>query len=153
MAVQAAYLIQDEGERRVRDQVDWVPEFSRRARGFAVYAALRSLGRLGLVGLVEGCCAQARRFAERIADVRGVEVLNEVVLNQVLFRFEDDERTDAALRAVQASGDAWMSGTTWDGRKAIRVSVSNWQTGDRETDLVVDAFRRAVDAPLPLRAP
>jgi glutamate/tyrosine decarboxylase-like PLP-dependent enzyme len=148
MTVQAAYLIQDEGRRRVRDQVDWVPEFSRRARGFAVYAALRSLGRTGVVELVERCCEQARRFAEQIATVRGVQVLNEVVLNQVLFSLEDDERTDEALADVQAAGEVWLSGTTWNGRKAIRVSVSNWQTGDEETDLVVEAFRRAVEAPL-----
>jgi glutamate/tyrosine decarboxylase-like PLP-dependent enzyme len=152
MTVQAAYLIQDEGGQRVRDQVDWVPEFSRRARGFTVYAALRSLGRAGLVELVERCCDQARRFAEKIVQVSGVRVLNDVVLNQVLFHLEDDERTDAALVGVQSSGDVWLSGTTWEGRKAIRVSVSNWQTGDEEVDLVVDAFRRAVDAPLPLQA-
>jgi glutamate/tyrosine decarboxylase-like PLP-dependent enzyme len=152
MTVQAEYLIQDEGQQRVRDQVDWVPEFSRRARGFAVYAALRSLGRAGLVELVERGCVQARRFADQIAELPGVELINEVVLNQVLFRFEDDEHTDAALAAVQAGGEVWLSGTTWDGRKAIRVSVSNWQTGDEETDLVVDAFRRAVEAPLPVRA-
>jgi glutamate/tyrosine decarboxylase-like PLP-dependent enzyme len=151
MTVQAAYLIQDEGRRRVRDQVDWVPEFSRRARGFPVYAALRSLGRAGVVELVERCCAQARRFADQIAALPGVQLLNDVVLNQVLFRFEDDEQTDAALADVQASGEVWLSGTTWDGRKAIRVSVSNWQTGDEETDLVVDAFRRAVEAPLRTR--
>jgi glutamate/tyrosine decarboxylase-like PLP-dependent enzyme len=148
MTVQAEYLIQDRGERRVRDQVDWVPEFSRRARGFAVYAALRSLGRAGLEALVERGCAQARRFADQIAELPGVRVLNEVVLNQVLFCFEDDERTDAVLASVQASGDVWLSGTTWDGRKAIRVSVSNWQTGDEETDLAIDAFRRAVEAPV-----
>jgi glutamate/tyrosine decarboxylase-like PLP-dependent enzyme len=152
MTVQAAYLVQDEGERRVRDQVDWVPEFSRRARGFAVYAGLRSLGRAGLVELVERSCAQARRFADQIAELPGVHVLNQVVLNQVLFRFEDDKRTDAALAGVQASGDVWLSGTTWDGRTAIRVSVSNWQTGDEETNLVVDAFRRAVQEPFPLPA-
>jgi glutamate/tyrosine decarboxylase-like PLP-dependent enzyme len=151
MTVQAEYLVQDEGTRRVRDQVDWVPEFSRRARGFAVYAALRSLGRAGLVELVERCCAQARRFAERIHELPGVTVINEVVLNQVLFRFEDDERTDAALAAVQASGEVWLSGTTWDGQKAIRVSVSNWQTRDEEIDLAIDAFRRAVQAPAGLR--
>jgi glutamate/tyrosine decarboxylase-like PLP-dependent enzyme len=149
MTVQAAYLIQDEGQRRVRDQVDWVPEFSRRARGFAVYAALRSLGREGLIELVERCCAQARRFADKIAELPGVRVLNEVVLNQVLFRFADDERTDAALAAVQASGDVWLSGTTWNGRKAIRVSVSNWRTGDEETALIVEAFRNAVHVPAP----
>jgi glutamate/tyrosine decarboxylase-like PLP-dependent enzyme len=152
MGVQAEYLIQDEGERRVRDQMDWVPEFSRRARGFAVYAALRSLGRAGVVELVERCCAQARRFADGIAELPGAEVLNDVVLNQVLFRFEDDARTAGALAAVQAESLVWLSGTTWAGRKAIRVSVSNWQTGDEETDLAVDAFRRAIQAPLPLRA-
>jgi glutamate/tyrosine decarboxylase-like PLP-dependent enzyme len=152
MTTQAAYLIQDEGERRVRDQVDWVPEFSRRARGFAVYAGLRSLGRDGLVELVESCCAQARRFADQIVEVPGAQLINEVVLNQVLFRFEDDARTDALLAAVQASGEVWLSGTTWEGRKAIRLSVSNWQTGDEETDLVVAAFRRAAEAALPLPA-
>jgi glutamate/tyrosine decarboxylase-like PLP-dependent enzyme len=144
MTVQAEYLIQDDAD-RVRDQVDWVPEFSRRARGFAVYAALRSLGRVGLVELVERCCAQARRFAEQIVELPGAEVLNDVVLNQVLFRFEDDERTDAAVAAVQASGDVWLAGTTWDGRKAIRLSVSNWQTDDSATDLAVEAFRKARD--------
>jgi glutamate/tyrosine decarboxylase-like PLP-dependent enzyme len=140
MTVVASYLIQDEGARGVRDQVDWVPEFSRRARGFAVYAALRSLGRSGLVELVERCCDAASRFAGQIAELDGVEVLNEVVLNQVLFRFESDERTDEVLARVQESGRIWLSGTTWDGRKAIRVSVSNWQTGDEEIDLAVQQF-------------
>src|SRR3954467_15104658 len=135
MTIAASYLIQDEGAQRVRDQVDWVPEFSRRARGFSVYAALRSLGRRGLTELVERCCDGATRFAERISQLDGFEVVNEVVLNQVLFRFESDERTDEVLARVQASGRVWLSGTTWDGRKAIRVSVSNWQTGDEEIDL------------------
>jgi glutamate/tyrosine decarboxylase-like PLP-dependent enzyme len=140
MTIAASYLIQDEGARRVRDEVDWVPEFSRRARGFSVYAALRSLGRSGLVELVERCCEGAARFAGRIAELDGVELLNEVVLNQVLFRFESDERTDEVLARVQESGRIWLSGTTWDGRKAIRVSVSNWQTGDEEIDLAVRVF-------------
>jgi glutamate/tyrosine decarboxylase-like PLP-dependent enzyme len=140
MTVSASYLIMDEGTRRVRDEMDWVPEFSRRARGFAVYAALRSLGRRGVQDLVERCCDAAARFAGRIAELDAVEVLNEVVLNQVLFRFESDERTDEVLRQVQESGRVWLSGTTWDGRKAIRVSVSNWQTGDEEIDLAVDLF-------------
>jgi len=141
MGVHAAYLIQDGTQ--VRDQVDWVPEFSRRARGFAVYAALRSLGRAGLVALVERCCRQARRFAERIAAEPGVEVLNDVVLNQVLFRYEDDARTDEVLARVQASGRVWLAGTTWDGRRALRLSVSNWQTDDADTDLALEAFREA----------
>jgi glutamate/tyrosine decarboxylase-like PLP-dependent enzyme len=140
MTIAASYLIQDEGAQRVRDQVDWVPEFSRRARGFAVYAALRSLGRRGLQELVERCCDGAARFAQAIAELDGVEVLNEVVLNQVLFRFDSDERTDEVLARVQESGRVWLSGTTWDGRRAIRVSVSNWQTGDEEIDLAVQAF-------------
>jgi glutamate/tyrosine decarboxylase-like PLP-dependent enzyme len=140
MAVTASYLIQDEGSRRVRDQMDWVPEFSRRARGFAVYAALRSLGRSGVVELVERCCDAARRFAEAIVELPGAEVLNDVVLNQVLFRFETDEQTDEALRQVQASSRVWLSGTSWQGCKAIRVSVSNWQTGDEEIDLAVSEF-------------
>ena len=143
MAVQAAYLIQDEGAQRVRDQMDWVPEFSRRARGFSVYAALRSLGRSGLRELVERCCAGARTFAELIAELPGVEVLNAVVLNQVLFRFEDDRRTDEVLARVQEEGRVWMSGTVWDGRRAIRLSVSNWQTTQDEIELAAREFANA----------
>jgi glutamate/tyrosine decarboxylase-like PLP-dependent enzyme len=146
MTVSAAYLIQDDAQ-LVRDQVDWVPEFSRRARGFAVYAALRSLGRNGLAELVERACDGARRFAEGIVELEGVELLNEVVLNQVLFRFESDEQTDRVLRDVQDAGDVWMSGTTWDGRRAIRISVSNWQTTDAEIELALRSFRTAVQAP------
>jgi glutamate/tyrosine decarboxylase-like PLP-dependent enzyme len=146
MTTSASYLIQDDTG-TVYDQVDWVPEFSRRARGFAVYAALRSLGRRGLAELVERTCACARRFAEGVVDLPGAELLNEVVLNQVLFRFDSDQRTEDALRRVQESGDVWMSGTTWDGRRAIRVSVSNWQTEDEEIDLALESFRRAVQAP------
>jgi glutamate/tyrosine decarboxylase-like PLP-dependent enzyme len=149
MTVTASYLIQDEGTRRVRDAVDWVPEFSRRARGFAVYAALRSLGRSGLVALVERCCDAAARFAERIVKVEGAEVLNEVVLNQVLVRFGSDDRTDEVLARVQEEGRIWVGGTTWAGRKAIRVSVSNWQTGDEEIELAVEAFRAATYAGQP----
>ena len=144
MTIAAAYLVQDGGA--VRDQVDWVPEFSRRARGFAVCAALRSLGRSGLAELVERTCALARRFADGVAELPGAELLNDVVLNQVLFSFESDARTDEVLAAV------WMSGTIWDGRRAIRMSVSNWQTGDEEIDLALEAFRRAA-AQEPAQAP
>jgi glutamate/tyrosine decarboxylase-like PLP-dependent enzyme len=141
MTVTASYLVQDGSA--VRDQVDWVPEFSRRARGFAVYAALRSLGRSGIVELVERTCAGASRFAERIVELPEVDLLNDVVLNQVLFRFESDARSDEVLRRVQDAGDVWMSGTSWNGRRAIRVSVSNWQTGDEEIDLALASFRSA----------
>jgi glutamate/tyrosine decarboxylase-like PLP-dependent enzyme len=150
MTVSASYLIQDNGARAVRDQVDWVPEFSRRARGFAVYAALRSLGRNGLTELVERACDCAQRFAEGVLSLPGVELLNDVVLNQVLFRFATDEETDDVLRRVQDAGDVWMSGTTWDGRRAIRVSVSNWQTTEDEIELALQSFRAAVE---PAQAP
>jgi glutamate/tyrosine decarboxylase-like PLP-dependent enzyme len=149
MTVSASYLIQDD-TRLVRDQVDWVPEFSRRARGFAIYAALRSLGRKGLAELVERTCDCAQLFAEGIVALPGVELLNDVVLNQVLFSFETDAQTDAVLRTVQEAGDVWMSGTTWHGRRAIRVSVSNWQTSDEEIELALQSFRAAVQ---PAQAP
>ena len=138
MRLTAEYLVADPDA--ARDQMDWTPEFSRRARGFAVYAALRSLGRSGVADLVERSCARARQFASEISRRRGCEVLNDVVLNQVLFRFEDDATTEALLRAVQASGEAWMSGTTWDGRAAIRLSVSNWRTSEADIERTVEAF-------------
>jgi glutamate/tyrosine decarboxylase-like PLP-dependent enzyme len=149
IGVQAEYLMQDDAA--VRDQVDWTPEFSRRARGFTVYAAIRSLGREGIAELVERTCAHARRFADELAVLPGFELLNEVVLNQVLFRFESDERTDDVLRRVQESGEAWLSGTTWDGRRAIRISVSNWQTTDDDVARTVAAFEAASYADAPAR--
>ena len=141
----AEYLVQD--DRGLRDQVDWTPEFSRRARGFATYAALRSLGRSGVIELIERCCEHARGLADGLVDRPGVELLNEVVLNQVLFRYESDERTDDVLRRVQESGEAWMSGTVWEGRKAIRLSVSNWQTSEADVQRTLDAFAYAGQAP------
>ena len=128
-----------------RDPMGFSPEFSRRARSVPVWAAIRQLGRSGVADLVERCCTHATRFAERIAELPGCEVLNEVVLNQVLFRFADDETTRAALASVQASGEAWMSGTTWDGRPAIRLSVSGWRTTEHDIDRTVAAFARAVE--------
>jgi glutamate/tyrosine decarboxylase-like PLP-dependent enzyme len=142
MGVHAEYLVHDAGANR--DQLDWNPEFSRRARGFPIYAALRSLGRSGVSELVMRSCEHARHVAAELARLPGAEVLNDVVLNQVLFRFETDERTQDALDAVQRSGEAWLSGTTWNGRAAIRVSVSNWQTSDSDVERLVDAFRAAV---------
>jgi glutamate/tyrosine decarboxylase-like PLP-dependent enzyme len=143
MTVRAEYLVQDPDA--ARDEVDWTPEFSRRARGFAVYAGLRSLGRNGVAALVDRCCAHAQRFAQELARLPGCEILNEVVLNQVLLRFEDDETTRIVLREVQESGEAWMSGTSWDGRDAIRVSVSNWRTSDDDVRRAVAAFARALE--------
>ncbi len=142
MSVRASYLIHDEhGE---RDAMEFNPEFSRRARGFAVYAAIRALGREGIAEVVERCCAMAHRFADTLA-VNGVEVLNEVVLNQVLVRFEDDdELTRKVVRAVQQEGTCWMSGTTWQGKAAMRISVSNWTTDEEDIDRSAAAVIRCL---------
>src|SRR5262249_4488990 len=145
LGTQAEYRIHaDSGAER--DQVDWTPEFSRRARGFTVYAALRSLGRRGVADMVERTCAHARRFAGELAQLPGCEVLNEVVLNQVLFRFDSDERTDEGLRRVQESGGAWMGAAVWEGRRAIRIWVSSWQAYDEDVDRTLAAFEAAVYA-------
>lgn len=147
MRLVAEYLVVDEKESR--DPMDWTPEFSRRARGFTVYAALRSLGRTGVAELVERCCRHARSFGDGLARLQGCEILNEIVLNQVLFRFEDDETTDRVLQAVQASGEAFMSGTTWEDRAAIRVSVVNWRTSEEDVERSLAAFAAAVRERVP----
>jgi glutamate/tyrosine decarboxylase-like PLP-dependent enzyme len=142
MTAQAAYYVRDPDA--IREPIDWTPEHSRRARAIPVYAALRQLGRSGVAELVERSCARARRFADGVRGLPGCEVLNDVVLNQVLFRFTDDATTTGALAAVQASGEAWMSGTEWDGRPAIRLSVSSWRTTERDVDRAVAAFAAAI---------
>jgi glutamate/tyrosine decarboxylase-like PLP-dependent enzyme len=140
--VRSAYLVHaDLGI--ARDALDFVPEHSRRARGFPIYAALRTLGRAGVADLVERSCARARALAEGLAELPGCEVLNDVVLNQVLFRFEDDASTDAVLSAVQASGEAWTSATIRDDRKAIRLSIVNWQTSEKDAERTIAAFAAA----------
>ena len=142
MTTQASYLIQADGA-AVRDQMDWTPEFSRRARGFPVYAALRSLGRSGVADLVERSCRHARRFGELLGTEEGVEVLNDVVLNQVLVRFaDDDETTRDVVRRVQEDGTCWLSGTTWRGGAAMRISVCNWQTTDEDVERSAEAILR-----------
>jgi glutamate/tyrosine decarboxylase-like PLP-dependent enzyme len=145
MGMRSGYLIH--GADDERDGLDYNPEHSRRARGFAVYAAIRSLGRQGVADLVERCCALARRFAERLAAAEGVEVLNEVVLNQVLVRFraadgDHDAHTRRVVERVQRDGTCWMSGTTWQGRAAMRISVSNWSTDEADVDRAVAAILR-----------
>jgi glutamate/tyrosine decarboxylase-like PLP-dependent enzyme len=135
-SARAAYLIKGSD---TREQIDWNPEHSRRARGFTVYAAIRSLGRSGIVEMVERCCGHARRFAAGLEDL-GAVVLNDVELNQVLFRFPSDAETEDALRLVQESGEAWMAGTTWDGRPAIRISVSNWLTCEADVERTLAAY-------------
>jgi glutamate/tyrosine decarboxylase-like PLP-dependent enzyme len=144
MEYAAPYL--DVADEAARDPMGYSPEFSRRARSAPVWAAIRQLGRSGVAELVDRCCAHARRFAHQISELPGCEVLNEVVLNQVLFRFADDETTGRVLAAVREGGEAWMSGTTWDGRAAIRLSVSNWRTSEADIARTVAAFARALEA-------
>jgi glutamate/tyrosine decarboxylase-like PLP-dependent enzyme len=147
MTIQAAYLVQTEG--RERDPFDYVPEFSRRARGFTVYAGLRSLGREGLREMVERCCAMARRFADKLGGNPGIEILNDVVLNQVLVRFtppgggDADAFTREVIARVQKDGICWLGGTTWHGMGAMRISVSNWSTTEADVDASVAAILRA----------
>lgn len=145
MAVRAQYLQYAEGEQAPRDQVDWTPEFSRRARGFPVYAALRHLGREGIGALVDRCCDHARRFADQLDGNGGATVLNDVVLNQVLVDFGSPERTKAVIDAVQEDGTCWLSGTTRHGRPAVRISVSGWSTTSEDIDRSAAAILAIAD--------
>jgi len=142
MEYAAPYLAVSESH-VARDPMGYSPEFSRRARAVPVWAAIRELGREGITALVDRCCAHARAIAEGLAALPGCEIVNEVVLNQVLFRFEDDVRTQAILAAVQEEGEAWMSPTTWDGKFTIRISVVGWRTSERDVERTVAAFARA----------
>ncbi|HEU4488902.1 MAG TPA: pyridoxal-dependent decarboxylase [Actinomycetota bacterium] len=133
MSVRAPYLVR--GSNGAREGSDWTPESSRRARAFAVWAALRSLGRAGVAELIERCCEHARCFAETLSKEEDLEVLNEVVLNQVLVRVgDDDARTKATAVLVQESGEAWLGATTWGGRAALRISVSDQATTSDDVD-------------------
>ena len=143
MAVAASYLQRGDG----RSPSDWVPESSRRARGFAVWAAVRSLGRSGVADLVDRCCGHARAFAELLGAEPGVEILNDVVLNQVLVRFgDDDETTREVVRRVQDDGACWLGGTDWQGRAAMRISVSSFRTTSEDVDRSVAAILEAAAA-------
>lgn len=145
MAFTAAYLT-GHGADGARAPSDFVPESSRRARGFATWAALRELGADGVAELVERCCALATRFADRLAAIDGVTIGNEVVLNQVLVHFGDDARTDRVVAAVQREGTCWMGATTWHGRRYMRISVSNSMTTSDDVDRSVDAIGRIAAA-------
>jgi glutamate/tyrosine decarboxylase-like PLP-dependent enzyme len=148
LGIRSAYLIHADPE-AARDPVDWNPEHSRRARGFTIYAAMRALGRSGIAGLVDRSCACAQALAGGLAELPGCEILNDVVLNQVLLRFEDDEATDRVVAAVQSSGEAWMAGTIWDDRRAIRISVSSWRTDESDVERTIAAFAAARAGRLP----
>ncbi|WP_200947808.1 pyridoxal-dependent decarboxylase [Phycicoccus sp. Root101] len=144
MSWEAPYVVPGAG----RDPYRYVVESSRRARGFAIWAALSQLGRDGVADLVDRSCAHARRFASALvaADAR-VAVLNDVVLNQVLVRFDDsDDVTRAVLAGVQAGGEAWIGGSTWNGDAVMRISVSGWMTTSQDVDRSVEAVLAALAA-------
>jgi glutamate/tyrosine decarboxylase-like PLP-dependent enzyme len=146
MSHRAAYLTHAE---EARDQLDWNPEWSRRARGFPTYAALRELGRNGVAAMVERCCRHARALVTGIGRLPGAAVLAEPLLNQGLVRFaapephateeDHDRRTDEVIARILATGEAFFGGTTWRGRRAMRVSVCNWQTSDDDVERVIRA--------------
>ena len=152
MSVRASYLTHDSD---ARDQMDWTPEFSRRARGFATYAAIRQLGRRGIAALVDRCCDHAHALATRIGALEGAELLREPIINQGLVRFpspragatpaDHDRHTDDVAAAITASGEAFFSGTTWQGMRCMRISVSGWMTTADDVDRVVDAVRRVLE--------
>ncbi|HXI80274.1 MAG TPA: aminotransferase class V-fold PLP-dependent enzyme [Verrucomicrobiae bacterium] len=158
MTLGAAYYVETKGGER--DPYNWVAESSRRARGFAIYAALRELGRDGLAEMIDRCCALARRMADGLRDLPGVTILNDVVLNQVLVRFAPpvadggappdeaaiDDHTRAVIAAVQEDGTCWLGGTTWHGLAAMRISVSNWSTTEGDVVLSVAAIKRCAAA-------
>jgi glutamate/tyrosine decarboxylase-like PLP-dependent enzyme len=147
MGSQASYLVRSTG---LRDGVDYGPEFSRRGRGTPVYAVLRSLGRSGVEELVDRCCALARRFAEQLSGEPRVQVLNDVVLNQVLVRFQPpsggeadaDAFTQQVVSRVQQDGTCWLGGSVWKGRQVMRISVSGWSTTEADVDRSVEAILR-----------
>ena len=153
MTHRSSYMMH-EGD--ARDQVDWNPEWSRRARGLASYAAIRQLGRRGIADLIDRCCHHAATLVTRIGGLRGAEALWQPLINQGLVRFLDerpeatesdhDARTDRVIEEILSVGEAFFGGVTWRGRRCMRISVSNWQTGESDIDRAVHAVARAIEA-------
>lgn len=124
-----------------RNPADYVPELSRRARGVEVWAALRALGRAGVIEPIERNCRQARRFAQGLQSA-GYQILNEVVLNQVLVSFGDTSMTNHVIAEIQKEGTCWCGGSVWQGRTAMRISVSSWATTDEDVEKSLQAMVR-----------
>jgi len=153
MTLTASYL---ETGGDARDQIDWTPDWTRRARGFAVYAALRELGHSGLADLIDRCCEHAATLTLGIGGMRGAELVAAPTLNQGLVRFLDprpdatgpdhDRRTEQTIAAINATGEAFFSGTTWQGRRAMRISVCNWRTNERDIARTLRAVATALEA-------
>ncbi len=153
MTHRAPYLVHEAG---ARDEMDWNPEWSRRARGFPTYAALRQLGRNGVNDIVESCCKHAHSIVMGIGRLPGAEVVWEPVINQGLVRFLDpspaateedhDRRTDKIIAAINATGEAFFGGTTWRGRRAMRVSVCNWMTSEEDVRRTIRAASKVLNS-------
>jgi glutamate/tyrosine decarboxylase-like PLP-dependent enzyme len=148
MTVSASYF---DAAEAARDSVDWNPEWSRRARAFPVYAAIRSLGRAGIADLVDRCCSNARAIVAGIGELAGAEVIAMPVINQGLVRFlspdgDHDRMTDEVIARIQADGEAWFGGAEWEGNRVMRVSVSSWRTTEQDVERVVRVVGAALEA-------
>lgn len=141
MGLKASYLQRGAGEERIG--MDWVPDSSRRSRILPLYALFRALGREGILDIIRRNCALARRIAGKLAAAPGITVLNDVVLNQVLVQFKDDATTRDVIASVQSGGTCWAGGALWQGKQAMRISVSNWSTTEADIDLSADAMLSA----------
>jgi glutamate/tyrosine decarboxylase-like PLP-dependent enzyme len=151
MSHRASYLTHDAV---ARDQIDWTPEWSHRARGIATYAAIRQLGKQGVAELIERTCQYAHRLVTRIGALPGAELIWEPQINQGLVRFlsakpnateaDHDRRTDSIIANVVESGEAFFTGTTWQGKRCMRVSVCNWQTNDMDVERAINAIQLAL---------
>ena len=137
MSMKASYLQRGGDEERIG--MDWVPESSRRSRVLPLYALFRTLGGDGIADIVRRDCALAQRMADRL-NASGVVVLNDVVLNQVLVQFGDDETTRKVIAKVQAEGTCWAGGAFWQGKQAMRIAISNWSTTEADIDRSADAI-------------
>jgi glutamate/tyrosine decarboxylase-like PLP-dependent enzyme len=144
MGLAAAYL--PPAPDQERDPYEYVPEMSRRARAFPIYAAMRSLGISGIAEMVERCTDLASRMARRLANHPDIRIVNEVVLNQVLVAVGDAATTKAVIDRIQTDGVLWLGGTTFHGTPALRISVSGWNTREADADRSADAILAAVDA-------
>jgi glutamate/tyrosine decarboxylase-like PLP-dependent enzyme len=146
MTLSASYIA---AEPSARDQIDWNPEWSRRARGIPAYAALREMGRQGVEAMIDRCCAHCEALVSGIGVLPGAQILHPARLNQGLVRFQRDGQpseqsdafTDEIIRKINATGEAFFSGTTWRGQRAMRVSVVNWRTNSRDVERAIEATR------------
>ncbi|MEE8496531.1 MAG: aminotransferase class V-fold PLP-dependent enzyme, partial [Xanthomonadales bacterium] len=146
MTIPAAYKVEVEN---VRDQFEWGPEWSRRARAIPLYAVLRTLGRKGVADMIERCCDLTRDIVKKLGELPGVEVLTTPIINQGLVRFlaaddSHDARTDEIIKRINQSGEAWFGGTWWNGMRVMRISLSNFRTTGEDIDRAVAAVKAAL---------